>query len=78
MVRQMDLSNLNVNFIPGQTICFSYKNWQGQVGTRTVQVIRLTYGATEWHPQPQWLLEALDIDKNAVRFFALCDVMPSK
>jgi hypothetical protein len=30
------------------------------------RVIGLVYGATEWHPEPQWLLQAFDLEKNAV------------
>ncbi len=43
---------------------------------RTVRVIRLSYGSTEWHREPQWLLEALDVEKGAVRMFAVRDMAP--
>ena len=72
-----DRLTLMVTFEPGQIIRFGYRNWHGKVGTRTARAIRLTYGATEWHPEPQWLLEALDIEKNDVRLFALRDMVPA-
>ena len=67
---------LAVEVSPGQTIRFRYRNWLGQIGTRTAQVVRLTYGVTEWHPEPQWLLEAVDTEKNQIRLFALNDMSP--
>jgi predicted DNA-binding transcriptional regulator YafY len=67
---------LTVAFEPGQTISFGYTNWQGRTGIRTACVIRLVYGSTEWHPEPQWLLEAMDTERNVVRLFALRDIKP--
>ena len=31
----------------------------------------LRFGSTQWHPEPQWLLQAWDVDKDAERDFAL-------
>jgi predicted DNA-binding transcriptional regulator YafY len=67
---------LMMEFKPGQVLRFRYVNWQGVVANRTTRVIELTFGKTEWHPEPQWLLKAYDIEKNAVRFFALQDMVP--
>jgi predicted DNA-binding transcriptional regulator YafY len=64
--------------MPGQTIVFRYRNWKGDVSDRTARVISLTYGATEWHREPQWLLKAFDIEKNAERLFALRDMVPAE
>jgi predicted DNA-binding transcriptional regulator YafY len=52
---------------------FGYVNWRGQFAIRTVTPIRIYWGATKHHPQPQWLLEGFDHDKNATRDFALPD-----
>jgi hypothetical protein len=35
---------------------------------------RIWFGATEWHPEPQWLLDAIDVEKNALRNFAMKDI----
>jgi predicted DNA-binding transcriptional regulator YafY len=72
-----DQPALTIEFTPGQTIRFSYRNWQGAVAERTARVISLTYGATKWHQEPQWLLQAYDLEKNAVRLFALRDMLPA-
>jgi hypothetical protein len=55
-------------------LCFRYKNYRGEVSERTVRPIRVYHGATEWHPAPQWLLEAFDMEKDAVRAFAMADI----
>jgi hypothetical protein len=66
-----------LQFQPGQTIRFVYRNWQGVVATRTARVIGLSYGVTDWHPEPQWFLQAVDLEKNAERLFALRDMTPA-
>lgn len=76
MHRPQDQLVLGAEFAPGQTIRFRYRNWQGSTTIRTAQVIRITFGSTEWHQEPQWLLEARDLDKNVLRVFALHDMSP--
>jgi predicted DNA-binding transcriptional regulator YafY len=71
-----DQTPLAIEFASGQVIRFRYKNWQGVAAERTARVISLAYGATEWHQEPQWLLQAYDLEKNAVRLFALRDMVP--
>lgn len=51
-----------------------YTNWRGETGVRRIIPKGIKFGANEWHPEPQWLLEALDIEKNADRAFALKDI----
>lgn len=58
----------------GGFLSFWYKNYRGEISERTVRPIRIYHGATEWHPAPQWLLEAFDLEKDAVRAFAMCDM----
>ena len=60
---------------PGQyQVTFTYRNYRGEVSTRTVIPIHIAWGANEWHPEQQWLLYALDTEKNAPRFFAMKDI----
>jgi len=56
-------------------ISFVYKNWRGETALRTVLPIKLWYGHTDWHPQHQWLLKAIDLEKNEERDFALEDIV---
>jgi len=53
-----------------------YRNWRGETSMRRLHPIGVTFAATEWHPEPQWLLEAYDLDKKAERTFALKDFNP--
>lgn len=48
-----------------------YTNWRGETDLRRITPQRLYWGEVEWHPGPQWLLEALDLDKGETRTFAL-------
>jgi hypothetical protein len=52
---------------------FEYTNWRGETGWRSVTPRRIYFGSTAWHPEPQWLLDAVDLDKGKPRQFALCD-----
>ncbi len=55
---------------------FDYTNWRGEKGRRRVHPERVYFGSTEYHPAPQWLMEAWDLDKEASRVFALQDIKP--
>jgi hypothetical protein len=54
-------------------ITFKYTNYRGETAMRTVLLIRIEFGSTEWHPEPQWLLHGVDMDKAMGRAFALRD-----
>ena len=54
---------------------FKYTNWEGKKAIRRVMPIEIWYGKTEWHPQEQWLLRAIDLDKNEERNFAIKDII---
>jgi len=53
---------------------FSYRNWRGEISKRRVVPFSVRFGSTDWHPEPQWLLLAMDLDKDSVREFALKDI----
>lgn len=50
---------------------FTYTNHRGETSLRKILPIRLWFGSTAWHPDPQWLLEGFDLDKQATRDFAM-------
>ena len=52
-----------------------YRNYRGETAMRTVRPSRIWFGTTDWHPEPQWLMEAVDLDKGAERSFALRDIL---
>lgn len=59
---------------PETAVVFTYKNYKGEVATRTVIPSRTYFGSTSFHPEPQWLLEAWDLDKDEPRTFAHKDI----
>lgn len=70
--RDPDLANEPIS---GTPMSFVYQNYRGEVGTRSAIPVRVYYGATKWHPERQWLLEALDTQKGEMRAFALKDIL---
>ena len=57
-----------------QQIWIDYTNWRGERSVRRIQPVEIRWGSTQWHPEAQWLLAAVDLDKQAPREFALCDI----
>lgn len=57
----------------GEPVTLTYRNWRGEVAERAIIPRRVWFGSTDWHPEPQWLLTAWDVEKNAERDFALKD-----
>ena len=55
----------------GEPVTLTYTNWRGETAQRTLTPKRIWWGATDWHPEPQWLLTAFDAEKQAERDFAL-------
>ena len=55
-------------------ITFDYMNWRGKLEARTVAPTDVWFGSTEWHPEPQWFMNAVDIEKNVMRDFAMRDM----
>lgn len=52
-----------------------YTNWRNEKAWRTIVPIEMWFGSTEWHKKSQWLLKALDVEKDAERDFALKDIV---
>lgn len=57
-----------------KTVKIKYTNYRGETGVREIEPIQIWFGATEWHPELQWLLDAFDIEKGAQRSFAVKDI----
>lgn len=47
-----------------------YTNYRGETARREIIPERVWYGATKWHPEEQWLLDAFDVEKESLRSFA--------
>jgi len=55
-------------------VTIKYTNYRGETSDRAIIPERIWFGSTEWHKEPQWILDAFDINKNAKRGFALKDI----
>jgi len=51
-----------------------YTNYRGETAYRHIVPEKIWFGATQWHSEEQWLLDAHDIEKNALRNFAIKDI----
>lgn len=58
-----------------QELVFQYRNHRGEIGWRRVLPSVISFQPTVWHPEPQWILVARDLDKGEDRSFALCDIL---
>jgi hypothetical protein len=58
-------------FVDGVESHMPYVNYRGEKAWRRFIPVMLWYGSTPWHPEPQWLLTARDVEKNEMRDFAL-------
>jgi len=61
----------------GSEVRILYRNWRGEVAVRTIQPEEVWYGSTNWHPEPQWLLDAIDLDNpyRRVKCFAMSGIL---
>jgi len=56
-------------------LAFRYRNYKGEVADRRAIPRGVRFAASEHHPEPQWLLDAYCLDREAERSFALKDVL---
>lgn len=54
-----------------RTVTLDYTNHRGERRTRRVLPAKIWFGSTEFHPEPQWLLQAYDLEKGKDRDFAI-------
>jgi predicted DNA-binding transcriptional regulator YafY len=57
-----------------QIVTITYTNWNGITSERTILPCELYWGSTEYHPEAQWLLRAIDQEKRELRTFAMRDI----
>jgi hypothetical protein len=66
----MDIFEITI----GTYLEFDYINWKGVKGHRSAEVQGIYYGSTKFHKEPQWIMEAYDLDKRESRDFAMKDM----
>lgn len=59
---------------PSEAVRIDYVNYRGERGLRRIVPFQLYFGEVEWHPGEQWILDAWDLDKDAIRSFAIIDI----
>ena len=51
-----------------------YTNWKKDTRYRIIIPISIEFKSTEWHKEEQWILNAMDVEKNEQRSFAMKDI----
>lgn len=59
---------------PRKEIIIDYTNWRGERSLRRILPMGIEFQNNEWHPEMQWMIEAIDLDKNEFRCFALVGI----
>jgi len=52
-----------------------YKNWKNEITIRTIIPQNIYYGSTKFHKTEQWLMDVWDIEKDALRTYAMMDII---
>jgi hypothetical protein len=60
---------------PDKVVTIRYTNYRGETAIRRILPIEIRFASTEWHPDPQWVMEAYDIEKGVQRSFAIKDIL---
>ena len=55
-------------------VVIDYTNHRGERDRRIVAPITIAYANNQWHTEDQWLLIAMDVEKNKLRYFAMKDI----
>jgi hypothetical protein len=60
---------------PCREIEIDYTNWRGERRWRRIRPTgRIDFENNEWHPETQWLLEAVDVEDDKTKTFALAGI----
>lgn len=65
---------MSLSLTVGVQVSFTYTNHRGITEERTIIPHRLYHGVSTFHPEPQWLLECYDMDRQAIRTYALSGI----
>lgn len=55
-------------------VVIDYTNYRGERRLRAILPLGIMYDSNEWHPEAQWMLTALDVEKEEVRTFAMANI----
>lgn len=68
-------NKLTTLFHPDQLVKIDYINWVGERGIYTIYPWVMWWGSTQYHPEPQLLIQAWVPEKNDHRTFAVKDIL---
>ena len=51
-----------------------YTNYRGETAVRTIIPIKFLFGSNEYHKDEQWLIELYDVERKAMRVYALKEI----
>ena len=69
------LDKLNGKSLGGIALKVVYKNYEGKVGNRKIIPLEVYFGSNEYHKEEQWLMKVWDLDKKALRDYAVKDII---
>lgn len=58
-------------------VIIDYTNWRGERRERLVEPLLaepMVWGKSEWHPEDQWLLQAMDMKDGVVKQWAMSGI----
>lgn len=59
---------------PQKVVLIRYTNYRGETALRRILPLTVRFASTEWHPERQWLLDAIDVERGVNRSFAMKDI----
>jgi predicted DNA-binding transcriptional regulator YafY len=65
---------MSESHLTDQDVTIDYTNHRGLRSKRRVRPKKFFFGSSPFHDHVQWFLEAFDLEKDAVRTFALKDI----
>ena len=59
-------------------VYIKYKNYKGIISWRHIEPCGISFGANQWHEEIQWIMSAIDLDKQEPREFAMKHILQWK
>lgn len=69
-----DTSTIALSIETNRVVVIIYTNYRGETNSRKIIPQRIWFGETSWHHDAQWLIDAIDVEKEVERSFAIRDI----
>jgi hypothetical protein len=60
--------------LPSEPVWIDYTNYRGERAWRRIREVRRYWGSTEYHPEHQELMDAIDLERGVEWTFAVNDI----